>query len=460
MPLFEKGSFRDRSGRIFLQNGDVYRALSPQGLRDWEAVCELPFLQRAMSSGQVVRTIPAPAMYELAAQAGFAAAVHHERMPVVSWPYEWSFSMLRAAAVLQLELMEAALAENAILKDASAFNFQFRGTQPVLIDTGSIVPLQPGQAWEGYRQFCQMFLYPLMLQSWKGVHFQPYLRGAIEGLTPQQFSRMLSLRDLFRSGAFSHVWMHARLQTMSSSQKGVARSMQDSGFSRNMIRNNVAGLMKIVRGLQWSPAASTWSGYDQTAEPVQRDAATKEAFIEQVCSTRHWNTVWDLGCNQGRYSRIAARYSDLVLAMDSDHLTVDRLFQRLQSENNRRIVPLVSDLADPAPSQGWRGTERRSLEHRSKPDLVLCLALIHHLVIGSNLLLADVLDWLASLKATIVLEFVDRQDPQVQTLLANREDVFCDYGRDAFLSLVTQNFTILREQPLSAARTLFLLQPR
>jgi hypothetical protein len=460
MPLFEEGSFRDRSGRIFLHNGEVYRALSPQGLRDWEAVCELPFLQRAMSSGRVVRTTPAPAMDPLAAQPGFAAVVHHERMPVVAWPYEWSFSMLRAAALLQLELMEAALAEDAILKDASAFNFQFRGTQPVLIDTGSIVPLQPGQAWEGYRQFCQMFLYPLMLQSWKGVHFQPCLRGSIEGITPQQFSRMLSLRDLFRSGAFSHVWMHARLQTLSSSQQGVARSMHDSGFSKSMISNNVAGLMKIVKGLEWSATSSTWSGYDETAEPVQRDAAAKEAFIEQICSTRHWNTVWDLGCNQGRYSRIAARHSDLVLAMDSDHLTVDRLFQRLQSEENRRIVPLVSDLADPAPSQGWRGTERRSLEHRSKPDLVLCLALIHHLVIGSNLLLGDVLDWLASLKATIVLEFVDRQDPQVQTLLANRQDVFCDYGRDAFQCLVTQNFRILREQPLSAARTLFLLQPR
>ena len=458
--MFEKGSFRDRSGRIFLQNGNVYRALSPEGLRDWEFVSKLPFLQRAMASGHVVRTTPAPAMSALAAQAGFFAAVQHERMPFVSWPYEWSFSMLRAAALLQLQLMESALAEDAILKDASAFNFQFRGTQPVLIDTGSIVPLRPGQAWEGYRQFCQMFLYPLMLQSWKGVHFQPYLRGAIEGLTPQQFSRMLSMRDLFRSGAFSHVWMHARLQTLSSSQRNVARSMQDSGFSKSMIRNNVTGLMKIVDGLQWRPVASTWSDYDESAEPVQRDAAVKEAFIEQVCSSQHWNTVWDLGCNQGRYSRIAAKYSDLVLAMDSDHLTVDRLFQRLQSENNRRIVPLVSDLADPTPSQGWRGTERRSLEHRSKPDLVLCLALIHHLVIGSNLLLADVLDWLASLKATIVLEFVDREDPQVQTLLSNRQDIFCDYGRDAFLSLVTQNFTILREQPLSAARTLFLLQPR
>jgi hypothetical protein len=368
--------------------------------------------------------------------------------------------MLRDAALLQLRLMEAALADDAILLDASAFNFQFRGTQPVLIDTGSMIPLKPGQPWEGYRQFCQMFLFPLMLQAWKGIHFQPFLRGCIDGIAPQQFSQMLSLRDLFRRGAMTHVWLHARLQGSSSSNVRVAKSMQDSGFSKAMIQNNVAGLKKVVDGLDWNPPASTWSGYDQTSEPVRRDAAAKEQFISEVCSARHWNTVWDLGCNQGRYSRIAAEHSDLVLALDSDHLTVDRLFRTLRDENNRTIVPLVSNLADPAPSLGWRGSERPCLEQRSSPDLVFCLALIHHLVIGSNLLLADVIDWLASLNAMIVIEFVDREDAQVQALLANRRDVFTDYSCEAFRRLILERFEIMNEQNLSAARTLFLLQPR
>jgi hypothetical protein len=458
-PTFEKGSFRDRSGRIFFESGQVYRAVSEQALQEWIAVSNLSFLQDAMNAGQIVQTVPAPSMDWFARSEGFAAALHHERMPLVSWPYEWCFSMLRAAALLQLELMERALAEDAILKDASAFNIQFRGTQPALIDTGSIVPFQPGQPWDGYRQFCQMFLFPLMLQAWKGVDFQPYLRGSIEGLTPQQFSRLLSIRDLFRRGAMSHVWLHARLQSQASVHAGIARSMQDSGFSKSMIQKNVAGLKKIVEGLQWSPPASTWSGYDESSEPVLRDAAAKEEFIEQTCVSRRWKTVWDLGCNQGRYSRIAAKYSDLVVALDSDHLTVNRFFQSLHAENNRTIVPLVSDLADPTPSLGWRGSERKSLEHRSKPELVFCLALIHHLVIGSNLLLADVIDWLASLKASIVIEFIDREDAQVQTLLANRQDVFCDYSKDAFRNLVIRNFRIARQQTLAPARTLFLLHP-
>lgn len=458
-PRFETGSFRDRSGRIFFENGQVYRAVSEQALRDWMAVSKLPFLKEAMIAGQVVRTGPAPSMDWFARSEGFAAALQHDRVPLVSWPYEWCFSMLREAALLQLELMERALAAGAILKDASAFNVQFRGSQPVLIDTGSIIPLQPGQPWDGYRQFCQMFLFPLMLQAWKGVDFQPYLRGSIEGLTPQQFSRLLSLRDFLRRGALSHVWLHARLQSRSSTQVRVARSMQDSGFSRAMIQNNVAGLRRIIRGLHWSPPSSTWSDYDATSEPVQRDSAAKEEFIEQACGLRLWSTVWDLGCNQGRYSRIAAKHSELVVAMDSDHLTVDRFFQSLRAEQNQTIVPLVTDLADPTPSLGWRGSERKSLNERSRPDLVLCLALIHHLVIGRNLLLADVIDWLASLRATVVIEFIDREDAQVITLLANREDVFCDYSREAFRNLVLQKFRIVREQALSPARSLFLLQP-
>ena len=211
---------------------------------------------------------------------------------------------------------------------------------------------------------------------------------------------------------------------------------------------------------QWKPAVSVWSDYDDASEPVQRDAALKEQFVAEVCATQSWSTVWDLGCNRGRYSRIAARHADLVVAMDADHLTVDRLFQKLCEDRVPNVVPLVMNLADPTPSQGWRGVERRELAQRSQPQLVLCLALIHHLVIGSNLLLNDVLDWLASLHCDVVLEFVDRSDPQVQILLANRRDIFSDYSESAFRHAIQSHFSIAREQVLnSGTRTLFLLRP-
>ncbi len=474
MPLpsrYESGSFRDRSGRIFYDQGQVYRALGAEGFSDWSAVSEKSFVRTAMKSGELIRTETIPDVKAPHSDFKCEAVLRHDVIPIVTWPFEWSFSMLRSAALLTLELMQEALLEDAILKDGTPYNVQFIGACPTWIDTGSILLHRPGQIWDGYRQFCQLFLYPLMLQSWKNIDFQPWLRGSLEGISPRDFSSMLSMRDMFRRGAFSHVWLHAKLQGRNTTKPKLADSMKDDGFSRDMIVSNVRGLHRIVERLSWSAGRSTWSDYDKSSAPVQRDAAIKEQFIAEVCQSRSaptlnsasktWKTVWDLGCNQGRYSRLASPHAEAVLAIDSDHLSIDRLFRTLNAEGNRTITPMVCNLADTSPSLGWRLQERRSLEQRSKPDLVFCLALIHHLVIGSNLLLADVIDWLASLKATVVLEYVDRKDAQVQQLLANREDVFSDYNIAAFRENIARSFEVIKELPLAdGTRCLFWLRPK
>ena len=457
---FAHGSFRDRSARVFYSDGLICRAIDASALEEWTWVSSRPFFPEAMNAQKIIQTSLASTEKSRVPNTGFVATLQHERVPLITWPYEWCFSMLRDAALLQLELMERGLKEDCILKDASAYNFQFQGTQPVLIDTPSIVRTNPGTPWEGYRQFCQMFLYPLMLQAWKGVHFQPWLRGSLEGILPEQFARVLSWFDLFRSGAMTHVWLHARLQAVAETQVSTASSLQAHGFNKQMIQNNVAGLTRLVDRLQWKEVKSVWSDYDNVTGPVSRDGYEKEQFVEKVCASGHWKTVWDLGCNQGRYSRIAAKRSEVVLAMDADHLTIDRLYRALREEKNRIIVPLVTDLSDPSPGLGWRGQERSPLEQRSRPDLVLCLALIHHLVIGRNLLLSDVIRWLASLQATVIIEFIDRNDEQVQRLLRNRTDVFTDYSREEFLGLIENHFVVQEQFGLSSGtRTLYQLRP-
>lgn len=460
MQEFDTGSFRDRSARVFHRDGLVYRAIDHTALEEWNYVSSRQFFQEAMNAQEIIHTgLAVPDEGQLSGT-NFVAVLRHERLPLITWPWEWCFSMLRDAALLQLKLMERCLEEGCILKDASAYNFQFRGTQPILIDTPSIVRLIPGAPWDGYRQFCQLFLYPLMLQAWKGIQFQPWLRGSLEGILPEQFSRLLSWFDLFRRGAVTHVWLHARLQSFADAPVSTASSLQANGFNLKMIQNNIAGLKRVVAGLQWKEQRSVWSDYDIIEGPVSRDGKDKEHFVEKVCASDRWRTVWDLGCNQGRYSRIAAKYSELVVAMDSDHLTIDRLYLALRTEKNDRIVPMVSDLSDPSPGLGWRGQERLPLEQRSRPDLILCLALIHHLVIGRNLLLGDLIKWLASLEATVVLEFVDRNDEQVRRLLRNRSDVFADYNEEEFHRLIESQFYVRQQVVLpSGTRTLYLLQP-
>jgi hypothetical protein len=465
---FETGSFRDRSSRVFLQEGRVYRALSESGLADWEQVSRLPFLQQAMRDGKVVHSCRVSHAAGLAetgtddACVPWAGVLQHDRIPFVSYPYEWCFSMLRDAALLHLELLAAALEDEFILKDSSAFNVQWNGVDPVFIDVGSFTRHPAGQPWLAYRQFCQMFLYPLMLQAYRKVDFQPWLRGALDGIPPGQFLKLLSMRDLFRRGVFAHGWLHAKLESgFGAGNDRVSDSLRTSGFQRALIQNNVRRLTSLVSGLRSHSPRSSWTGYREEAASAQSDGDAKAGFVSSVAGSRPWSLVWDLGCNTGRFSRIAAGNAQYVVAVDSDPACIEGLYQSLRREKSTRILPLVNNLADPSPALGWRGKERQTLPDRGRPELTLCLALVHHLVIGANVLLTELLDWLAGLKSHLVIEYVDKADPMVRALLRNKADQYADYSQPAFEQGLEARFEVLRRQPLpSQTRTLYYAAPR
>jgi hypothetical protein len=460
--VFQPGSFRDRSCRVFQWQGEVCRALNAESAENHRRLLQTPFFRGAMDRGEIIETLPAADLTPLVQSAGFDAAVRHSRIPLISWPWEWCFSMLRDAALLQLRLMRQALAAGWILCDATPCNIQFIGSRPVHIDTGSFVPLTPGGAWEGYRQFCQQFLYPLMLQGWKGVDFQPWLRGRLDGISPEQFSRLLSVRDFFRRGAFSHVWLHGLLASQNPVRRSVRESLATGGFNAEMILHNVRGLERIVSGLQWRYPRSAWLHYESSEPHVQADQPEKAAFVTAACDRLRPQMTWDLGCNRGLYSRIAGEHGH-VAALDADQPTIDQFFRDLRQDSSAsagRILPLVHHVADPAPGQGWRGKERESFEQRSRPRLILALAVLHHLVIGSGLRLEEILVWLREQGAHVVLEWVDREDSLVQRLLQNRRDVFSDLQHDVFLKSLSGRFRILRSQQLqSAGRRLYWLEP-
>jgi hypothetical protein len=233
------------------------------------------------------------------------------------------------------------------------------------------------------------------------------------------------------------------------------------GFGRELIRSNVRSLRRVVRGLRWRGGPSTWSDYESRCPHVLVDQSAKAAFVRTVTAGRRRRRVWDLGCNVGRFALIAAENADCVVAMDSDQRAVDILYGRLNADGQPRVLPLVVDLADPSPARGWRGRERRDLPARGRPELTLCLALLHHLVIGRNLPLNDVIDWFAELGTELVIEFVGKDDPQTQLLLHNRPDQHADYSLESFEQLLSQRFEVHRRERLpSGARTLFHAEPR
>jgi ribosomal protein L11 methylase PrmA len=233
-------------------------------------------------------------------------------------------------------------------------------------------------------------------------------------------------------------------------------------MGKELIERNVSGLLRLVRKLAWDRSASTWADYAENSPYGEEDRRRKRRFVADAAATRRWPMTWDLGANTGEFSRLAAAHSDSVVAMDSDHLTVQRLFASLESDaGTDNILPLVVDLASPSPGIGWRGAERKPLGERGKPDLVLALALLHHLVLTANVPVADVLDWLHSLGGHLVLEFVDKSDPMPRQLLLNKIDNYRDYEKDAFHALFERRFEVLREESLcEGRRQLFFARPR
>jgi hypothetical protein len=429
----ELGSFRDPDSRVFVDDDVVYRVLSQDGWQDWLALSATPLAtDDRLISTEAVELDDLP---ELTAGPA-AGALKHEKVPFVSYPYEWPFSMLKDAALLQLALGRAALQHDLTLKDASAYNVQFKGARPVFVDIGSFERLNEGEPWAGYRQFCMLFLYPLMLQAYRGMPHHALLRGSLDGITPAQARALLSAR---RRGVFTHVVLHARLEARYGDAREVRSDLKRAGFGKALLDANMRKLEKLVRRLEFKPGRTAWTEYGSTNTYSDEEATRKAEFVRQAAA-RHKGLVWDLGCNDGTYSRVAAEHADSVVAVDADHATVDGLYRALKEEQRTDILPLVMSLTDPSPDVGWRGLERARLERRGTPDLALALALIHHVVITGNVPV--------------------REFPMVQKLLSGKtEKANPDYERETFERALGERFEVERTERLGS-RTLYEARPR
>lgn len=460
----EPGSFRDRSARVFYVDGTVCRGLSRSAWEEWQALVQTTFFQRSLADGRLVETeVADPVEFRQGGRStSWAGILRHRAIPFVTYPYEWCFGMLQDAAIFQLELLGEALREGITLKDASPFNVQWRGSRPVFIDVASFVRYRAGEPWAGYRQFCRLFLYPLLLQAYKQLPFQPWLRGRIDGIDAEECRALMSVRDLLRPGILTHVLLQSRLQQhYGPNGQDVKRNLKRAGFNRTLIAANVSRLKTLVRSLQWAPGPSGWSEYANQNSYDRLDTEAKAEFVERVLATRHRRLVWDLGCNTGRFSRMAEKHADCVVAADSDHASVERLYQSVKADGSLNVLPLVLDVTDPPPNLGWRGLERRAMLGRGRPDLVLSLALVHHLVITSNIPLAEVVEWFRELGGEVVVEFPTRDDEMVKRLLRNKDQAYDDYRTEFFEACLANHFELCQRIVLpSGRRIIYHLNPR
>ena len=301
-----------------------------------------------------------------------------------------------------------------------------------------------------------------MLQAYKDLPFHATLRGSLDGIAPHDARAVLS-GERFRKGVLSNVLLHARMETRYAGVAGrdVKREMRRAGFNKELLDATLGKLEKLVRGLSWKPDETAWTGYGEDNTYDEASAGRKARFVREAAARRRVRLAWDVGCNDGTYSRIAADSAELVVAFDADHATVDGLYRRLREERRSDILALVMSVTDPSPDLGWRGRERASLERRGRPDLALCLAVVHHVCITGNVPVRELLDWLRSLGATLVIEFPGREDPMVQRLLSGKRDgANPDYDKAAFERALAERFEVDRTEPVSDTRTLYEARPR
>jgi hypothetical protein len=446
----DPGSFRDPASHIVLEGDRVLRLLDSRGLAGWEALSKTRFFEQAVADGRLVFS-------KLVDYVGgdATAALEHPRLPFISYPYEWTYSMLKDAALLQLDLLAEALADGITIKDATPYNIQFVEGRPVFIDIGSFEEYSSGEPWIGYRQFTRQFLFPLMMRAHAGVPFQPWLRGNPEGPSAGDMRNLLGFWQRLRPSTLMHVSLQARMEDRMSGA-AVRNELKTAGFSAEMILANVRKLRSLVEDLQWSGSDDGWIEYE-TCRHVGRDREAKGEFLRTAIASHRPDRVLDLGANDGYFSEIAAASGALAIAVDGDEPVLDALYR-----HGTKASIVLSDLTNPSPSQGWASVERPGLVERAKPGLVLAYGLIHHLIYTASIPPAAVVDWLSSFRCPVVVEFVSPEDEMVSKLTANKLESELHPGRTRteFESLLDGQFDIAdREELGGGVRSLYRLTP-
>lgn len=442
------GSFRDPAGFVFTRDGVVHRHVSRSSADEYDllrssGLYDALTSERLLIPHEEVDTGLSPSPSDA------HRVLRPEQVTTISYPYEWCPGQLRDAALATLRAQDLALDHGMTLRDASAYNIQFHRGRPVLIDTLSFGARPEGQPWVAYRQFCEHFLAPLALMVHVDVRLGRLQRTDVSGVPVDLASTLLPFRTRLRPSLLTHLHLQARTERTRAGADRPSGERAETTMSEQALRGLVDSLRGAVDKLTWEPDRSTWSDYYAQADHYTDEAmAAKERTVTAMLDAAAPATVWDLGANTGRFSRIAADRGAQVVAFDADGAAVELHWRAVRDSGAESVLPLMLDLANPSPRIGWANEERASLAERGPVDAVLALALVHHLAIGNNVPLERIAAYLAQLGRQVIIEWVPKDDARVQQLLSTREDVFDDYDHAAFERAFERHFSPVSEDPL------------
>lgn len=448
-------SFRDPSGFLFFQDGLIYRQVNRIYKDNYDHLINSGLYETLVDSELLIPHNEVAIDYLEPEEA--YKTIKPEKLAYISYPYEWCFSQLKDAALTTLEIQKKAFGFGMSLKDSSAYNIQFRRGKPILLDTLSFEKYQGGP-WVAYRQFCQHFLAPLTLMSYRDIRLNQLLRIYIDGIQLDLASLLLPFRTRFKFSVLSHIHLHAKSQKYYSSKTVTTRK---NNISRMSFLGLVDSLESAVRKLNWQAQGTEWADYYNGTNYSSDAFQNKKQIVADFLNNINPKNIWDLGANDGTFSRIASDKGIPTISFDIDPAAVEKSYLKCVKIGETNILPLVLDLTNPSPSIGWSNQERMSLLERGPVDTVLALALIHHLAISNNLPFNKIANFLKNICKSLIIEFVPKNDSQVKKLLSTREDIFPHYTQRIFEGEFGKYFDIHKSVNIhNSDRILYLLKKR
>jgi ribosomal protein L11 methylase PrmA len=454
--LREVSSFRDPSGYVYYSGTGVYRRVNPIYQKSYRLFIQSGLKDRLVSDQRLLN------FQELKTsdrQTG-TLTLKTYKLPFISYPYEWSFNQLKDAALLTLSIQKSAMEYGLSLKDASAYNVQFIDGKPILIDLLSFEEYVDGQPWIAYRQFCQHFLGPLLLMAKTDIRLGSLLRTYLDGLPLDTVSRLLPKSSYLNTSILSHIHFHARNQQKYASYQS-ENSLRPQKLSKALLLGIINNLEDAINSLTIK-IHTQWGNYYEVTNYSKKAFDHKKKIVVDWQKQLKPKIVWDLGANTGEFSRLFSRCGIFTLSLDSDPLAVDLNYRQVKSQKESCLLPLVMDLTNPSPNQGWNWQERKSLIGRGPANLVMALALIHHLCFSYNLPFEQVAAFLKGIGKNLIIEFVPKTDTKVRQLLSRRPDIFPWYDEPTFEKIFSGFFRIEKKVPIGfcSRRTMYLMRVR
>jgi len=451
-------SYRDPAGFVFTHGNAIYRQVNKVAAGEFALLHSSGLYDDLVKDGLLIPHTEKN-LQDLPADKDRHLIIKPEPVPFISYPYEWSFPQLRDAALLTLEILKRALEHGMILKDASAYNVQFIGKNPVFIDTLSFAKYEEGKPWEGYRQFVEHFLLPLAVAHHASEQSLKMLQTYLEGIPLSLGTGLLPKKAKWGKGLLAHIYIHERSQRKhqgSGTQSATAPTRKVSRFALNGL---VASLRAAIIAQKPPKNATEWGEYydftNYNNKAFKDKAKLVEEFMDQLKTKP--KTAWDIGANNGEFSQLAAKRGIYTIAWDIDPKAVAANYKRRDEATDKLMLPLVQDVVTPSPAIGWGLRERDSLIERGPADVVFALAVIHHLAIGRNVPLPKVAELFSGLGKNVIIEFIPKDDSKVQHLLASRTDIFPDYSEEQFEAAFAQHFKLIGKKQIASSKRLMYL---